>query len=250
MGRRLGPGQGTLSGLRWLARVGPAPVDAWGVAMGWGRTAGYSHASRLLAAGWAERTAMAQGDGSMIYPTRDGLKVAGVTAVSLASAPAPTTWAHSEACAWVAAWLTARGRQMAGPRQLLADEFWRGELEWMERSGLRRRGHRPDLAGGLPAGGPLLPIEVELASKSLPRLRAILGLHASWVAAGKTPAVIYICGDSNLADRVRHEAQGVGLAPERKTLRVELLDTIRHSAIQARAGEHTGANATAGQVVT
>jgi hypothetical protein len=117
-----------------------------------------------------------------------------MSAAALPAAPAPTTWAHCEACAWVAAWLTARGRQMVGSREVLVDEFWRGELEWLERGGLRRRGHRPDLAGGLAAGGPLLPIEVELASKSIPRLRAILALHASWVAAGKTAAVIYVCG--------------------------------------------------------
>jgi hypothetical protein len=97
----------------------------------------------------------------------------------------------------------------------------------------------------LAAGGPLLPIEVELASKSLPRLRAILALHASWIAAGKTPAVIYICAEHDLADRVRREAAGVGLATERKTLRVELLDTIRHAAIQARSHE----DATSEQVV-
>jgi hypothetical protein len=124
---------------------------------------------------------------------------------------------------------------MAGPRELLVDDFWRGELEWLERGGIRRRGHRPDLAGGLRAGGPMLPIEVELASKSTPRLRAILALHASWIAAGKTAAVIYVCGTQKLAQRIRREGSAVGLASEHKTLRVELLQTIRHAALAARS---------------
>jgi hypothetical protein len=202
--------------------------------MGWGRTAVYSHSQRLLDSGWAASVRMPHGAGSLIYPTRAGVHVAAVQAMSLAAPPAPTTWAHCEACAWVAAWLTARGRQMTGPRQLLADERWRGELEWMERGGLRRRGHRPDLLGGLTTGGRLLPIEVELASKSHARLRAILSLHATWVASGKTPAVIYICGSDTVAGHVRREAASVGLATERKTLRVEQLETIRHAAIAAR----------------
>lgn len=235
MARTLRPGQGTLAGLRWLSSVGPSPLEAWATAMGWGRSAVYSHAARLVDRGWAGRSAMAHGTGSLIYPTRDGVQVAGIPAVALSSAPAPTTWAHCEACAWVAAWLTARGRQMAGPRELLADGFWRGDLEWMERGGLRRRGHRPDLAGGLAAGGPLLPIEVELATKSAARLRAILGLHASWIAAGKTSAVIYVCGSRGVAERVHQEAAGVGIAAERKTLRVELLERIRQAALVTAA---------------
>lgn len=235
MTRTLKPGSGSLAGLRWLASVGAAPMDAWAVAMGWGQSAVYSHASRLSAAGWTASCQMTHGAGSLIYPTPGGVRVAGLLASPLAAAPAPTTWAHCEACAWVAAWLTARGRQMAGPRELLLEDFWCGELEWLERSGIRRRGHCPDLAGGLRADGPMLPIEVELASKSTPRLRAILALHASWIAAGKTAAVIYVCGTQKLAQRIRREGSAVGLASEHKTLRVELLQTIRQAALAARS---------------
>ena len=42
----------------------------------------------------------------------------------------------------------------------------------------------------------MLPIEVELASKSKARLRSVLALHAAWIAAGKTGAVVYVCGSS------------------------------------------------------
>jgi hypothetical protein len=177
---------------------------------------------------------MTHGDGSLIYPTKAGVEKSRVKAAPLAAAPAPTTWAHCEACAWVAAWLTARGRTMVGPRELLAGSDWLAEVQWIERHGVRQRGHRPDLIGGVSAGGPLLPIEVELAAKSAQRLRAILGLHATWITAGKARAVIYICATDQVADRVAHEAQSVGLSSEHTTLRIELLDTIRTAAITAR----------------
>ena len=35
MRARLGPGPASMEGLRWLCRVGPAPIDAWACAMGW-----------------------------------------------------------------------------------------------------------------------------------------------------------------------------------------------------------------------
>jgi hypothetical protein len=234
MGRRLGPGSGSLAGLRWLASVGPASIEAWAVAMGWRRTTVYSHAARLVEAGWAEIQPMTHGDGSLIYATRGGVEESQVEAAPLAAAPAPATWAHCEACAWVAAWLTARGRTMVGPRELLDGSEWLAEVQWIERHGVRRRGHRPDLIGGVSAGGPLLPIEVELAAKSTQRLRAILGLHATWITAGKARAVIYICATEKVADRVAQEARGVGLSSERTTLRIELLDTIRAAATDAR----------------
>jgi hypothetical protein len=234
LARKLSPGPATVVGLRWLASVGPAPLDAWAVAMGWGERTMYSHATRLLARGWAQTCPMTHGAGSLIYATRTGVQVSGIEAAALSAAPAPTTWAHCEACAWTAAWLTARGRTMIGPRELLLDDSWRGELEWLERDGLRRRGHRPDLAAGTVAGGGLVPIEVELASKSTVRLRAILALHGSWIAARRSSAVIYICGTRKLAERVREKAAEVGLTSENKTLRIELLETICAATIAVR----------------
>ncbi len=98
--------------------------------------------------------------------------------------------------------------------------------------------------------GRCLPVEVELASKSLARLRAILALHASWMAAGKSGAVIYVCGPQRLADRVLAQAAQLGLAPDRKTLRVELLDTVRATARTAhRHSPWRRAQVGAGQVV-
>jgi hypothetical protein len=244
MGRAVGPGRASLAGLRWLAGVGPSPFEAWGVAMGWADSTTFSHASRLTAAGLAAGCATRRGGGSLLYATRSGVEASGLYALPLVAEPAPSTWAHLEACAWTSAWLTARGRHVVGTRELLLEDAWRGELEWLERDGLRRRAHRPDLAAALTVDGRLLPIEVELASKSLTRLRAILALHAGWIAARKTAAVIYVCVPVKLADRVQREAAAFGLAADRKTLRVELLETIRAAARAARsqsAGQPTAA---------
>jgi hypothetical protein len=125
---------------------------------------------------------------------------------------------------------------MVGSRELLLDDGWRREVEWLERSGLRRRGHRPDLLAGLP-GADLLPIEVELARKSTSRLRSILALHATWIAAGKTGAVIYICATQKGLDRVVRHAEEVGLGRKQKTLRAELLADIRQQASAARRAD-------------
>lgn len=230
MSRAVGPGKASMAGLRWLAGVGASPFEAWGVAMGWAPPTTFSHGARLVGAGLAASCPTRHGHGSLIYATSAGVEAAGVLAAPLPRDPAPTTWAHLEAYAWTAAWLTARGRHVIGERELLLDGSWRGELEWLERDGLRRRGHHPDMLAGLTLDGPLLPVEVELASKSVKRLRSILALHASWIAARKTAAVIYVCGPPRLAERVWREGAQFGLDADRKTLRVELLETIRDAA--------------------
>jgi hypothetical protein len=204
--------------------------------MGWAASTTFSHAARLIAAGLADSCRLRHGEGSLIYATRSGVEASGAFAPPLPRAPAPNTWAHLEACAWTAAWLTARGRHVTGSRSLLLDDGWKGELEWLERDGLRRRAHRPDLLTGQRADGRLLPVEVELSNKSPKRLRAVLGLHAAWIAAGKTSATIYVCGPNQLAERVRREAAEFGLSSERKTLRVELLATVITAARATRLG--------------
>jgi hypothetical protein len=202
--------------------------------MGWAPVTARSHLLRLIQAGLVERRAAQRGEGPLIFATRAGVQASGVEAAPITSPPAPTTWAHWQACAWTAAWLTARGRHVVGGRELLIDDGWEGEVEWLERGGWRRRGHRPDLAASLSADGPLLPIEVELAGKSTVRLRTILALHASWIAAGKTPAVIYVCGTPRRAASVIRQADHVGLSCAAHTLRVEVLDTVRQAAVDAR----------------
>ena len=86
--RRLGPGPATIDGLRWLARVGPAPIDAWACAMGWAVPTAKSHAARLKRERWIDRVARPHGDGSLIFATRQGVQVAGVDVAALAGASA------------------------------------------------------------------------------------------------------------------------------------------------------------------
>ncbi len=154
---------------------------------------------------------MTRGEGSLFFPTRTGVRVAAV-AVRAPSRPGPTWWAHLCGCAWAAAWLTVRGHEMVGSRELLEDPWWSDEVRWHNANGCQRRGHRPDLVA---VGADWeLPIEVELAQKAADRLRAILDLHASWWQSGKSSGVLYVCGDEDGAERIRRIAETVGLRAE------------------------------------
>jgi hypothetical protein len=155
--------------------------------------------------------------------------VAGID-VPPAPVPAPTWWRHLEACAWVAAWLTAREREMLGPRELLVQGSWRGELLGLP--GARELVHRPDLVGIVPGRRPAA-VEVELRRKSKARLRAILRLHARWIAAGQSGACVYVCGDEEIRKLVLAQAGLVGLEEADGSLRIELLETIRRLAVEA-----------------
>ena len=140
--------------------------------MGWCSSVASSHARRLERQGWLERHRMTRGKGSLLVATRRGVRMSGL-AVGAAATPAPTWWDHDCACAWTAAWLSVRGREWRGPREVLADPELKGELEWLTGTGWRRSGHRPDLAVVMETG--TVAIEVELQRKADKRLRAILG---------------------------------------------------------------------------
>ncbi len=201
--------------------------------MGWGRRATYSHASRLLGAGWLERCERTRGQGSLVYASRAGVRACRTKAAPVPRDPSPVSWPHCDASAWTAAWLTARRRGMVGSREMLLKHEWYGDLRWRVRGETRERRHRPDLAGQLPDGR-LLPIEVELIQKSAAGLRAVLSLHAEWVMSGRSPAVMYVCDGQGLAELVGTLGEEVGLSVERGTLRIELIQTIQEEAIKAR----------------
>jgi hypothetical protein len=226
-----GPGRASVNGLGWLARVGPAPPDAWACAMGWSRASAFSHAQRLEAGGWLVRCRTVWGHGSLLIATRQGVELAGV-GVTAACVPAPTWWAHLQACAWTAAWLTARGREIQGSREVLADPSWSGKLRWRDRRGHHVVGHRPDLAWLV--DGQRVAIEVELARKSTRRLEAIIALHAKWRSEGRTAGLIYVCVDAPLGARVRELAIGQGLNTSKGGgLRIETLAEVRQQALDA-----------------
>ncbi len=167
---------------------------------------------------------MVRGEGSLFWATRKGVRVLGLPLVA-ATTPAATWWAHDSACAWTAAWATVRGRRYLGPREVLGTPEWSGELSWVDRNSSKRRGHRPDLVAFLSERA--IPIEVELANKSKSRLDAILKLHLRWIIARKSAALIYICGDEEGCRRIERAGRRVGLYPTSRSLRIELLETIK-----------------------
>jgi hypothetical protein len=200
--------------------------------MGWAVPTAKSHAARLTREHWIGRVARSHGAGSLLFATRQGVRVAGVD-VPPAPAPAPIWWDHLAASAWVAAWLTVRGRDLVGPRELIADRSWQGAVK--ASPGSRRLVHTPDLVGIVPGRRPAA-IEVELARKSKARLRAILALHYRWIASGKTGACVYVCGTIDVHKLVVAEAEQVGQRLVDGSLRVEMLDTVRELVrIEARA---------------
>ena len=126
----------------------------------------------------------------------------------------------------------ARGRRRAS--------CWPAASGWRRCSGSSGTvcavvGTAPTSSPALGAGGPLLPIEVELAAKvNVSGCGRSSALHARVDHGRQGPG-----GDLRLRDRqarrARHrEAGSVGLSSEHTTLRVELLDTIRTAAITAR----------------
>jgi hypothetical protein len=240
MGRVLRPGPASLEGLRWLARVGPAPLDAWRTAMGWSEVAARSHARRLEAEGWLARFPMTRGTGSLFVATRSGNRVLGLS-IRPAGTPAPTWWAHHRACAWAAAYLQLRGRTFLGDRELLDQPGFSGRISWTDAKGHHAAGHRPDLVGLFPDGRPVA-LEVELTQKSLTRLRAILTLHARWRAEGRTSGVLYVCRDQDLAERITSAARAVN-GHDLPGVAVRLLDELRRLSTEADEQRRTARTA-------
>ena len=214
----------------WLARVGPSPLEPWRFAMGWSQVAARSHARRLETVGWLERVPMVRGEGSLFFATRKGVRVLGVPLIGCTT-PAATWWSHHISCAWTAAWLTVRGREFLGPRELISSTQWAHPLHWQDRSGVKRSGHRPDLVVFAVSGNPV-PIEVELAAKSRSRLAAILRVHKARSYSNNSRGVVYVCADPRGAEPDRARRQASWAVPRRGFLRIELLDTIKE---QARA---------------
>jgi len=195
----------------WLARVGASSGETWGRAMGWKGSTARSHLLRLEQADLVARVARLSGQGgALIYPTGLGVHVSGVEATALRRPPAPYTWAHHEACAVMAAYLSLRGREMVGPRELLVNECWVGDLEWEEHGETRRRRHRPDfIASG--ADERRIAVEVELTPKSPARLRSVLRMYQGWLSEGRIDSLLYLAGSPRERRQLRTEAPKVGL---------------------------------------
>lgn len=226
----LAPGQKSLQGLGWLARVGVSPLEPWGLVMGWRRTVTYDHARRLAAAGLVRMVRMTRGDGSLVALTAAGAARAGYPASWALRSVAPSTWAHASACAWVSAWLQLRGHHWWSEREILEDEFWRRDVRYRDRRGTARITHRPDL--GLQIAGRPAAIEVELQRKTRARLIGTLGMYAEHSDGDDAPlyGVLYVCDRADVADAVKRAAVDAGLRAPALSFR-----TLRDVVEQTRA---------------
>jgi hypothetical protein len=199
--------------------------------MGWGERAARSHAMRLQREGWLARYPMLRGEGSLLVATKLGVRVTGLY-VTASTEPRPTTWGHHCACAWTAAWLSVRGEEWRGPREVLADPGLHAELEWLEHTiwqrgdGWRAATHRPSLAV-LTEHRPAV-VEVDLQPKVTKRRIAVLRQYRDWFWQERIAGVLYVCDSTAVASRVKHAATDAGFPGKR--LRIELLTTIRAQA--------------------
>ncbi len=172
---------------------------------------------------------MLSGEGSLLVITRRGVRRPAWRCPRRPCRSRPG--GHDCACAWTAKWLTVRGAQdWTGPREVLVDPEWRGTVIWSTRAGLRSSGHRPDLVLQAPSG--LVAMEVELQRKSVGRMAAIQSLYKGWISEGRVAGILYVCGRSTRAERVRALANRASVPPQ--LLRTELLSDVREQAERLR----------------
>ena len=212
-----------------MCRVGPAPIDAWAVRDGLGCreravARGPADAGAGGSAGWRDPRR-----GFAVLRNQARRRVAESSAAG-AGAGADLV-GHLAACAWVAAWLTAREREMLGPRELLVIRLWRGELLGLP--GPRELVHRPDLVGIVPGRRPAA-VEVELRRKSKARLAGDSQAARAVDRGGKSGRACTCAATRRYASLVLAQA-GTGRARPGRTgaFAIELLGTIKRLALEA-----------------
>jgi hypothetical protein len=98
----------------------------------------------------------------------------------------------------------------------------------------------PSRSVGFRLDGRPIAVEVELAPKSIERLRGILLRYAVWRHAGKSNGVYYVCGDEDELKRIRKAANtGRAFRYDDLGLKLLLLDTIKPQAIEMRRADPT-----------
>jgi hypothetical protein len=207
VGRAKGPGPRSLDGLRWLARVDVAGLEPWGLAMGFGWRATYSHAERLQAAGLAVR--LYDREGSVVAITAAGRRLV------RADGGEPRLGAtrglglrHARAVSWVAALLTVRGRTWVSDRELRDRADWRVPVFWPNSHGT----HRPD--AGAEVAGRRVAVEVELSHKAPRRLRAILAGYEALIADGALDGgLLYVSDRPDVLRAVTRACARIGIPP-------------------------------------
>jgi DNA-binding transcriptional ArsR family regulator len=208
-GSARGPGPRSVEALRWLARLEVAGVEPLGLALGFGRSATYSHLARLVDAGLIARGY--DRDGSVVAITAAGRRAIGADRGDVrAGATHGSGLRHARAVSWVAALLTLRRRVWVSEHEFRHDEAWQIPVVWASSRGR----HRPDL--GVVMGEARVAVEVELSHKSPRRLRAILAGHEEAIASGRIAGgLIYVSDRADVLDAVARAAARAGVSERR-----------------------------------
>jgi len=232
------PGKRSLEALGWLARVGASPFEPLQLVAGCNRARTHDHIHRLVDAGLVRRVPMTRGDGSLVVVTPTAAVMAGYPACRAPRSVAPTTWAHTSACAWVSAWLHLRRHTWYSEREIALDDFWRHEVRYKDARGTARVTHRPDLGVHISRG--LVAVEVELQRKSATRLRGVCEMYAQLTDTdGPLASVIYVTDRPDVAAVVKRIAEDIRLTDPTLTFRT--IDLVME---QTRAAAHARAAAT------
>ncbi|WP_270045545.1 hypothetical protein [Solirubrobacter ginsenosidimutans] len=187
------------------------------MALGFGRSATYSHLARLADAGLIARGY--DSDGSVVAITASGRREVGADKGDVRSgATHGSGLRHARAVSWVAALLTLRGREWVSDCELRGLAEWQIPVVWAASRGR----HRPDI--GVVMRGSRVAVEVELSHKSPRRLRAILAGHEEAIASGRIAGgLIYVSDRADVLEAVNRSARRVAL-PERRFRTRSLVD--------------------------
>src|SRR5689334_15200861 len=208
-GKARGPGHRSLEGLRWLERLDVAGIEPFGLALGFGRRATYSHIQRLASAGFVTRAF--DSGGSVVAITTAGRRaIAADRGDVRVGATHGSGLRHARAVSWVAALATLRGRTWISDREARGSAEWLIPVVWAQHRGQ----HRPDL--GIELDGVRVAVEVELSHKSPRRLQAILAGHEVAISSGRIGGgLIYVSDRPDVLAAVERAAQRIGMPPAR-----------------------------------
>ena len=172
------------------------------------------HAEWLEAEGLLVRNQMHDGEGPVLAVTPRGVRAAGYAANSHSITSSRVGLEHGRGVSWIAAHCDRCGRPWLGPAQL-RDEGW--PMKLTPRPGARRESHMPDLAFVLD-GKERWAVEFERTAKGQEPLEQILEGYREAELRGKLDAVLYVCANEYIAERVESMAEEVEVDRAVRTL--------------------------------
>ena len=220
-------------------------MEPWGLALGFGRRATYSHIERLQTAGLAMR--LYDREGSVLAITAAGRRrVQAEGGEPRLRVLRGVGLRHARAVSWVAAMLTVRDRTWLNERELRNRPDWLVPVFLSNSSGT----HRPDV--GAEVGGRRVAVEVELSHKPPRRLRAILAGYEALIAHGTLDGVLYVSDRDDVLHCVTRAAQRAGVPASAFRTRTldQVQDDLRSTATSATGGSLPGVAVGGAEVVT